>query len=242
MQVNRSDVLKCFRGRRIVLPVLVLGATLFFVLGGHRVIVSFAMDEMTGFLAGTGGAESDVIAGPAMPGAAETGSQAEPWNDPGAGISVAQAGSPGETASQTVAVGIAQAEPKVPEASPESEAVEGEAAVVSEPVDSTAVRRSMNAYTASFLRDPFYSLVKADKDQPARLLDVAQGRMVGSVWGESGIIALLEDDAGRSYALKVGDRVMNGKVISVTPASATFSTTMFGLTKTITLELAEEGE
>jgi hypothetical protein len=66
--------------------------------------------------------------------------------------------------------------------------------------------------------------------------------MVGSVWGESGIIALLEDDIGRSYALKVGDKVVNGRVISVTPASVTFTITAFGLTKSVTLELAEEGE
>jgi hypothetical protein len=66
--------------------------------------------------------------------------------------------------------------------------------------------------------------------------------MVGSVWGESGIIALLEDKTGRSYALKVGDRVLNGRVIAVTPASVTFSITTFGITKTVTLELAEEGE
>jgi hypothetical protein len=66
--------------------------------------------------------------------------------------------------------------------------------------------------------------------------------MVGSVWGDSGIIALLEDEAGRSYALKVGDKVVNGRVISVTPASVTFSITVFGLTRSVTLELAEEGE
>ena len=100
----------------------------------------------------------------------------------------------------------------------------------------------MKVYTASFLRDPFYSLVQAGKDRPTKLMDVGRGKMVGSVWGESGIIALLEDDTGRSFALKVGDRVLNGRVISVTPASITFSITVFGLTKTVTLELAEEGE
>ncbi len=100
----------------------------------------------------------------------------------------------------------------------------------------------MRAYTATYLRDPFYSLIKAREKRPAKLLDVSRAKMVGSVWGESGIIALLEDDSGRSYALRVGDRVLNGKVVSVTPASVTFSITIFGLTKTVTLELAEEGE
>ncbi|MGD9401053.1 MAG: hypothetical protein PVF95_02170 [bacterium] len=103
------------------------------------------------------------------------------------------------------------------------------------------VRGRLNAYTASYLRDPFYSLIRADRDLPNKLLDISRGRMVGSVWGEKSIIALLEDDAGRSYALKAGDKIVNGKVVSVSPASVTFSVTVFGLTKNVTLELAEEG-
>jgi hypothetical protein len=103
-------------------------------------------------------------------------------------------------------------------------------------------RKTLQTYTASFLRDPFQSLIARDERAPSRLLDVSSARMVGSVWGDSGIIALLEDEAGRSYALKVGDKVVNGRVISVTPASVTFSITVFGLTRSVTLELAEEGE
>jgi hypothetical protein len=104
------------------------------------------------------------------------------------------------------------------------------------------VRQHLSSYTASYLRDPFYSLISADRDVPNKLLDISRGKMVGSVWGEKYIIALLEDDAGRSFALKAGDKVVNGKVVSVSPASVTFSITLFGLTKNVTLELADEGE
>ena len=104
------------------------------------------------------------------------------------------------------------------------------------------MRRHVRAYTASFLRDPFYSLIRAEKEAPGKLLDISRAHMVGSVWGEGGMIALLEDEGGRSYALRVGDRVVNGKVISVTPATITVAVTVFGLTKNVTLELAEEGE
>ena len=104
------------------------------------------------------------------------------------------------------------------------------------------VRSRLKAYTASHLRDPFYSLISADKAMPNKLLDISRAKMVGSVWGEKSIIALLEDDAGRSYALKAGDKIVNGKVVSVSPASVTFSVTIFGMTKNVTLELAEEGE
>lgn len=129
----------------------------------------------------------------------------------------------------------------------EPEAVSGresevEASVQSEPAEQhEIVRKRMNAYTASYLRDPFYSLISADKAMPNKLLDISRGRMVGSVWGEKSIIALLEDDAGRSFALKAGDKIVNGKVVSVSPAAVTFSVTIFGMTKNVTLELAEEG-
>ncbi len=132
------------------------------------------------------------------------------------------------------------------QAEPEAAAVSGTAADTPEqsepPEQHEIVRKRINAYTASYLRDPFYSLISADKDQPNKLLDISRGKMVGSVWGEKSIIALLEDDAGRSYALKAGDKIVNGKVVSVSPASATFSVTIFGMTKNVTLELAEEGE
>jgi hypothetical protein len=135
-----------------------------------------------------------------------------------------------------------------PGAAPETDAgadleAEADAAEGSEPREQhEIVRKHVKAYTASYLRDPFYSLISADRDMPNKLLDISRGKMVGSVWGETSIIALLEDDAGRSYALKAGDKIVNGKVVSVSPASVTFSVTVFGLTKNVTLELAGEGE
>jgi hypothetical protein len=129
----------------------------------------------------------------------------------------------------------------------EPEAVSGresevEVSVQSEPAEQhEIVRKRMNAYTASYLRDPFYSLISAGRAMPNKLLDISRGKMVGSVWGEKSIIALLEDDAGRSFALKAGDKIVNGKVVSVSPAATTFSVTIFGMTKNVTLELAEEG-
>lgn len=135
-----------------------------------------------------------------------------------------------------------------PEGAPEAGAradlgADADAAAGAEPGEPhEIVRMRVEAYTASYLRDPFYSLISADRDMPSKLLDISRAKMVGSVWGETSIIALLEDDAGRSYALKAGDKIVNGKVVSVSPASVTFSVTVFGLTKNVTLELADEGE
>ena len=227
MQVKRSNILRHFRGRRAVIPLVAAAVAVFVAVGGHKGIISLAMDEMTGFLVGTGDAGSSP-----------------------AGADVKATAPSGVAGSRDAAalregprIDLAQAEPQ-PRAAESMQRVPQPAARVA-PVpagDSVGVRATENIYTASFLRDPFYSLVQAGKDVPTKLLDVSGAKMVGSVWGESGIIALLEDDTGRSFALKKGDRVLNGRVISVTPASVTFSTTVFGLTKTVTLELAEEGE
>lgn len=238
MKYDRSRILGRFRGRRAAIPILVVAAILFLGLGGYKVIVSFAMDEVTGFLAGTeAGRDRPLLAqaAPVKPGA-DTQAQSRPVAAPGE--------EPAAVTPEKTVVPPTAGAPTAGEIKPVLEVQPGSDSLAAESAgeDSTAIRRKMKVYTASFLRDPFYSLVQVGKDRPAKMLDVGQAKMVGSVWGESGIIALLEDDSGRSFALKVGDRVVNGKVISVTPASVTFSITTFDLTKNITLELAEEGE
>ncbi len=240
MQVNRSRILRLFQGRRIIITLVAAVAVVFFGLGGYKGIMSFAMDEMTGFLVGTGGHADEGLlaeagtpkAEPAAKSMASEKALPKGSSAPEAGVinspAAADESQPGETLAEVAPQGAPdRAQPP---------------AVELAQADTTGIRKTEKAYTASFLRDPFYSLVEAGKDRPTKLLDVGRAKMVGSVWGESGIIALLEDDTGRSFALKVGDRVLTGRVIYVTPASITFSITIFGLTKTVTLELAEEGE
>jgi hypothetical protein len=238
----------------VLIPLIALAALVILGLGGYKGIMSFAMDEMTGFLVGTGGRADDGLL--AQAGAPKAESAAAPTAAREA--TVASAVTPGPEVSKVEAaiaepapVLLAQSQPaaKPPETRTTAPPVEKTAEPRREPavtasalVQPAEVRVAEKIYTASFLRDPFFSLVQAGKDRPSKLLDVGRAKMVGSVWGEAGIIALLEDEAGRSYALKVGDRVLDGRVISVTPASITFSITVFGLTKSVTLELAEEGD
>jgi hypothetical protein len=240
MHVKRSRILNLFRGRRIVIPLVAVVAILFLGLGGYKGIMSFAMDEMTGFLVGTGGhADEGLLAQADIPKAEPAGKGEATQKALPTEASTLEA----RAVKPSPVVAGSQPDRALAQAAPQG-TLERERPPAMEPAqaDSTAMRKIMKVYTASFLRDPFYSLVQAGKDRPTKLMDVGRGKMVGSVWGESGIIALLEDDTGRSFALKVGDRVLNGRVISVTPASITFSITVFGLTKTVTLELAEEGE
>jgi hypothetical protein len=230
MPAKVRDILRLFRGKRIAIVLAAAGIVVFVVLGGHQKILSLAVGEMEAFLLGAvdrQGSEAIEIA--------DIVEMAPTEQDilPGSAVLAEMA------AAEALAASVdAQTD------EPQTKAAEIDTSAVEPPLgeDLDLPGRKMKVYTASFLRDPFYSLISADEEHPTRLLDVGRAKMVGSVWGETGIIALLEDDRDRSFALKVGDRVINGRVVAVTPASITFSITMFGLTKSVTLELSEEGE
>ena len=236
-------LLAFFRGRRLAIPLIAAGIVLFAVLGGPQKVMNLVVGGMTGFLAGTAPVDGEV-AGQAegapevvAAGHAEVVPKKEPTRDLISGSFILE--HVGPAAAMAASSEVAADTMMAPEPTGAMTWVDSLEASI---VDSLEARRSIKAYTAYYLRDPFFSLIAAGRDRPTKLLDVSRAKMVGSVWGESGIIALLEDDTGRSYALKVGDRVVNGSVVSITPASITFSISMFGLSKTVTLEIAEEGE
>ncbi len=235
MPAKSKQMLMFFRGRRGAILLVAIGVALFFMLGGHRVVFNLALNEMAGFLLGSGDVELEEVA--ETPGIENDGDTTafEQEDDPprtvilsaGALLGAVQA-----TEALASDLGSDRVESAQADTSQSGGGTDGDA----------PARHPDQTYTANFLRDPFRSLIAGDEKAPSRLLDVSRASMVGSVWGDSGIIALLEDEAGRSYALKVGDKVVNGRIVSVTPASVTFSITVFGLTRSVTLELAEEGE
>jgi len=254
MPADVKNVLKFFRGKRMIALFAVVGIAAFLVLGGHRKAIGFAVDEMAGFLLGAGDLKDEELAEGG--GARDYAASERPADDgllTGGGI-LSQVG-PSEAVAAPVVedAPAAEAAPTEEKTAVEEEMVLAQAAAdppteaqqAAEEMSGEAravARKTEYQYTAGFLRDPFKSLVSGEEGTSNRLLEVSSASMVGSVWGESGIIALLEDDSGRSFALKVGDRVVNGRVVSVTPATVTFTITVFGLTRSITLELAEEGE
>jgi hypothetical protein len=247
MPADVKNVLKFFRGKRMIALFAVVGIAVFLVLGGHRKAIGFAVDEMAGFLLGAGDLKDEEMADSG--GVKVIAASARPADD---GLL------PGVSILSHVGPSEAMAAPAIEETPVEEEApvieetmlaqatseppMEQQAAVKSYDEDEAVARKIEYQYTAGFLRDPFKPLVSGGEGSSNRLLEVSSASMVGSVWGESGIIALLEDDSGRSFALKVGDRVVNGRVVSVTPATVTFTITVFGMTRSVTLELAEEGE
>jgi Tfp pilus assembly protein PilP len=237
MPAKAKQMLMFFRGKRGTILLVAVGVALFFVLGGHRAIANLALNEMAGFLLGTGDVEYEgehvnvADASDAVREDANTVPAQEAPAPPAALVSAS-------ALLEVVTVTPAEAAP-----------LEGEEVLLAQARSDTSLaavdlpsRQTVQTYTASFLRDPFKTLIGEEEGAVRKLLDVSSARMVGSVWGDTGIIALLEDEAGRSYALKVGDKVVNGRVVSVTPASVTFSITVFGLTRSVTLELADEGE
>ena len=237
MPAKAKQMLMFFRGKRGAVLLVAIGVALFFVLGGHRVVFNLALNEMAGFLLGTGDIEyQEVAESPGTEGIEETAVSEQEEEPSRTVILSASTLLEAVQATEALASDLDEGRTELAQAGSDTSGAGGETDEDAPP------RRSIQTYTANFLRDPFQSLIARDERAPSKLLDVSSARMVGSVWGDSGIIALLEDEFGRSYALKVGDKVVNGRVISVTPASATFSITVFGLTRSVTLELAEEGE
>jgi hypothetical protein len=233
MPAKVKQMLMFFRGKRGAILLVAIGVALFFALGGHRAVFNLALNGMAGFLLGSGEVEYEEVAEPPSVEIVEDTPVVEPEEEPSHAV-IVSAGTILDAVQATEAQAAEVGEGETAEAGSDSA---GAGTGEEEPP-----RRTVQTYTATFLRDPFQSLIARDERAPSKLLDVSNARMVGSVWGDSGIIALLEDEAGRSYALKVGDKVVNGRVVSVTPASVTFSITVFGLTRSVTLELAEEGE
>jgi Tfp pilus assembly protein PilP len=89
-------------------------------------------------------------------------------------------------------------------------------------------------YRSENRRDPFETLFKG------RELNIEDVRMVGSIWGPKGRFALLKDPGGSGYVVGIGDRISNGRVISITSTSVTFETSQYGVTSRVTVPLEKK--
>ncbi len=88
--------------------------------------------------------------------------------------------------------------------------------------------------------DPFKQLVNGKYEQAsgaAELVDLNSAKLVGVMWGEADSFALVEDGAGFGYILRVGDRVRNGRVVSIRKDALTASITLYGITNSVVLKL-----
>ena len=94
-------------------------------------------------------------------------------------------------------------------------------------------------YQSNGKEDPFAALVNGDFEQTtaAELVDMNSAQLVGVMWGQDDKFALVEDGEGFGYILRVGDRVRNGRVVSIRKNSLTARVTLYGITSQVVLKL-----
>jgi len=101
------------------------------------------------------------------------------------------------------------------------------------------IRRNEFFYQSYGKNDPFRSLVDGDFEKMTgnELVEVSSARLVGVMWSENDRFALVEDGEGFGYILRVGDRVRNGRVVSIRKTALTARITLYGITSSIVLRL-----
>jgi hypothetical protein len=99
-------------------------------------------------------------------------------------------------------------------------------------------------YSAFNRRDPFASLIVGDfvKNKKMSPVDLNNVELVGVVKGDMDRFALLEDENGYSYILRVGSEVRNGRVVAIGEKSLVARVTNFGQTTKYTLHLSQRKE
>ena len=104
--------------------------------------------------------------------------------------------------------------------------------------------RENNYYYSAFnKRDPFRSLIVGDfiSEKKMSPVDIGRVELVGVVKGDLDRFALLEDNKGFAYILRVGDRIKNGSIVAIGDRSMVARVTNFGQTRKFTLHLARAG-
>ncbi len=102
-----------------------------------------------------------------------------------------------------------------------------------------AIRANEFFYQSFGKNDPFAALVNGDFEQAtaAELVDMNSANLVGVMWGQDDKFALVEDGDGFGYILRVGDRVRNGRVVSIRKSSLTARVTLYGITSKVLLKM-----
>ncbi len=102
-----------------------------------------------------------------------------------------------------------------------------------------AIRENEFFYQSYGRQDPFKILVAGEYEQaqPGDLLDVNSARLVGVMWGQDDRFALVENGDGFGYILRVGDRIRNGRIVSIRKNSLTARVTLYGITSKVVLKL-----
>lgn len=107
-------------------------------------------------------------------------------------------------------------------------------------VDGKPIREQQMKYHSANVRDPFRSLI-SDQAERTDIVDLSVVKLVGIVQGPDPF-CIVEDAEGIAYVLRKGDRVRNGRVVSISATSLVASQTLLGFTTTVQLSLEEGRE
>ena len=105
--------------------------------------------------------------------------------------------------------------------------------------DESVLREMGPGYSRFDGRDPFLALVTADNQNgsASSTVDPDGMRFVGIIWGSRGIRALVEDSLRRGYVLREGDRVLYGRVTSISRDRIVIDQVIHGEFKRVSLRL-----
>ncbi|MBD3221155.1 hypothetical protein GF314_07905 [bacterium] len=105
-----------------------------------------------------------------------------------------------------------------------------------------AVRSNEFFYQSYGKGDPFKALVdgRYERTTSSELVDVNSATLVGVVWSDDDQFALVENGEGFGYILRVGDRVQNGRVVSIRKDRLTARMTLYGISNTVVLRLEKQ--
>jgi len=97
------------------------------------------------------------------------------------------------------------------------------------------------SYRSGGLRDPFVSLISDDEDD-ATDPGVGDIFIVGILWGAQDRLALAQTRQGLCLILREGDRLRDGRVLSISPEGVTLVQYHFGLSRRIDLPIVSGEE
>ena len=102
-----------------------------------------------------------------------------------------------------------------------------------------ALRANEFFYQSYGKTDPFQVLVAGGYEQTtaSEVVDMNSAKLVGVMWGQDDRFALVEDGDGFGYILRVGDRVRNGRVVSIRKNSLAARISLYGITNQVLLKL-----
>lgn len=101
------------------------------------------------------------------------------------------------------------------------------------------LRRNEFFYQSFGRNDPYRSLIGGEFEAAFAndVVDLNSAKLVGVMWGSDDRFALVEDGAGFGYILRVGDRVRNGRIVSIRKNALSARLSLYGISNTVVLKL-----